>query len=410
MASTCFASAGVPTPSARATWSAAWFCISTSCFSLPGMSSEASRSPVLMSTTCTSRVILSWLSAIVPEIILVMPSCSAASISLSPRFSRKKSIFCLEYTRSSPNLLRTVLRPSRVKSQTQGGTSPRGWISITPSTTGPVALGIAGGVPPPGEAAGSGRWSASQPRPPAASAAAAAPAQRAGRPRRGGAARLPRAGAHLVEVDRVVDVLELAAADVAEGELQPVLDGPVDVGRHGDAPGRGLGLDACGDVDAVAEEPRLRAHDLAQVDADADAEGLRPTLRERREPRLDRDRRLHRVDRAVEERHEAVADEHLERPVALGDDLAEDVAHEAEAGDRLGLALAHEPAVSGHVGEQDRAQSASEALVLGRGHKRSRGGSKHTGGATARRRPLLARLRPRMVGERGLPAMADWRA
>src|SRR5579885_1001681 len=95
---------------------------------------------------------------------------------------------------------------------------------------------------------------------------------------------------------------------------------------------------------------------------------------------------------------------------ALRDDLAEDVAHEAEAGDRLGLALAHEPAVSGHVGEQDRAQSASEALVLRRGHGGSRGGSKHTGGATARRRPVLARLQPRVVGERGLHAMADWRA
>src|SRR5581483_238821 len=70
----------------------------------------------------------------------------------------------------------------------------------------------------------------------------------------------------------------------------------------------------------------------------------------------------------------------------------------------------HEPAVSGHVGEQDRAQSASEALVLRRGHGGSRGGSKHTGGATARRRPVLARLQPRVVGERGLHAMADWRA
>src|SRR5581483_9214230 len=55
-------------------------------------------------------------------------------------------------------------------------------------------------------------------------------------------------------------------------------------------------------------------------------------------------------------------------------------------------------------------QSPSEALVLRRGHGGSRGGSKHTGGATARRRPVLARLQPRVVGERGLHAMADWRA
>src|SRR5581483_4921823 len=67
------------------------------------------------------------------------------------------------------------------------------------------------------------------------------PARRSPAPRcrrgLGGAAGLPRAGAHLVEMDRVVDVLELAAADVAEGQLQAVLDRPVHVGRHGDTPG-----------------------------------------------------------------------------------------------------------------------------------------------------------------------------
>ena len=51
-----------------------------------------------------------------PTIIFWMPSVSATSISLSPRRSRRKSIFSREKTRSRGTLLSSVFRPSRVLS------------------------------------------------------------------------------------------------------------------------------------------------------------------------------------------------------------------------------------------------------------------------------------------------------
>ena len=112
-----------------------------------------------MSTTWTSRVTEPSMTAIVPEIILPMPSFSAASISLSPRFSRQKSIFCLEYTCSPFTLLRTVFSPSRVKSRIHSGTGPRARISMTPITRGPSAVAIDGPLP---RAGGGSRLSCSR--------------------------------------------------------------------------------------------------------------------------------------------------------------------------------------------------------------------------------------------------------
>src|SRR5438128_11226594 len=51
------------------------------------------------------------MTPIVPEIILVMPSCSAVSSSPSPRFSRRKSIFCFEYTRRPFTLAEDRVQP-----------------------------------------------------------------------------------------------------------------------------------------------------------------------------------------------------------------------------------------------------------------------------------------------------------
>ena len=87
-------------------------------------------------------------------------------------------------------------------------------------------------------------------------------------------------------------------------------------------PGRRDGLEARGDVDAVAEDLRAGADDVAQVDADADADRVARRPGGRGELGLDRDRRAHRVDRAVEERDEAVADEHVERAAVARHDGA----------------------------------------------------------------------------------------
>jgi hypothetical protein len=55
-------------------------------------------SPVLMSMICTSRASPESSSERLADTIFAMPSCSAISISLSPRLSLRKSIFCREYT------------------------------------------------------------------------------------------------------------------------------------------------------------------------------------------------------------------------------------------------------------------------------------------------------------------------
>ena len=105
---------------------AAWFCISISCASFPRVrSAPSSIPPDLMSTTSTSSIRFWSAWEIVPETIFAIPSSWAASSSLSPRFSRFKSIACLAKTRTLPALLSTVLRLSRVKSHIHAGTLPR---------------------------------------------------------------------------------------------------------------------------------------------------------------------------------------------------------------------------------------------------------------------------------------------
>src|SRR5207247_2190469 len=103
----------------------------------PCTRSDASRSPLETSITSRSSVTTAPSVSIVAESILLMPSVSAASISVRPRFSRRKSIFWRAYTRSWPNLRRIVLSPSRVRSRIHGGTlGPRLRTSITPTTSG----------------------------------------------------------------------------------------------------------------------------------------------------------------------------------------------------------------------------------------------------------------------------------
>jgi hypothetical protein len=82
----------------------------------------------------------------VTEIIFEMPSSSAASISLRPRFSHRKSIFCREYTSRLGCSLSTVFSPSRVKSLIHCGTSPLERTAMTPRTSGPSDFAILGVV------------------------------------------------------------------------------------------------------------------------------------------------------------------------------------------------------------------------------------------------------------------------
>ena len=331
--------------------------------------------PVAMSTTRASSTTSPPSMASEPTIIFWMPSVSATSISLSPRRSRRKSIFSREKTRSRGDLAeervqavaRVVLHPAgdvglgahprdpdrerllRRRRDRRRGRRPRGRDGGGRRHRGhPEHRRLARQAPDEAAHAGDERDADDHQD------------ERTERARGPGG---PRAGARLFDPELVhphlvPDVLERLRPEVVKREGDAVADGAVDVLRHGDAAGTRDGLQAGRDVDAVAQDLGAGAHDFAEVDPDADADRVAGGARGPRELGLDRDRRLDRIHGAVEEGDEAVADQHVERPAVPGDHRREDVTNTHERRDRTCLVLPHEAAEAGHVGEEDRLQAA----------------------------------------------------
>ena len=145
-------------------------------------------------------------------------------------------------------------------------------------------------------------------------------------------------------------------ADIGEHDRQLVADLVAYHCRDADRAGLGEPLQAGGDVDPVAKEVGAVDHNVADVDADAEAHRLaRDTAGV-----LGRDRILHRhrardrVDRAGEIGDHAVTGS-VEDPAAMGcDQPVDDDPTGFEPGKGADFVVRHQPAVAGNVGREDR--------------------------------------------------------
>ena len=106
-----------------------------------------------------------------------------------------------------------------------------------------------------------------------------------------------------IDVDRLRDVLQSHGAEIADLEVEPLLDLPVGVLGQADRAGPSDALKPRGDIDAVAHQVAVALlDDVAQMDADAE---LNPPLLRHARVALDEavlhfDGAAHRVDHAAE--------------------------------------------------------------------------------------------------------------
>ena len=129
-------------------------------------------------------------------------------------------------------------------------------------------------------------------------------------------------------------------------------------------PGVGHGLDAGGDIDAVAEDGLglLVDDHLAQVKADAEHQPLvlLEHVVEARHALLDVDRRRHRGDRRFEFGQDGIAREVDHRASAGRDGGAPDlVMDRSEMAHRTLLTAFHQPHEAGEIGMQDGGKPAA---------------------------------------------------
>ena len=188
-----------------------------------------------------------------------------------------------------------------------------------------------------------------------------APAGRSGAVRLGGS--VP---PHAEDAHRVADVLQRSFAEVVEAEVDLVADLIVD--RAGDADPARLrhALQARRDVDPVAEQIVAADHDVAEVDADPKPHAARfgkvgvPSL----DLLLDRSGAAHRLDRARELGHHAVAGGGEDPAVVPPDQLVDHLATGVQRGERAFLVGRHEARVAGDVGRENDRQLAGDARVV----------------------------------------------
>jgi hypothetical protein len=157
------------------------------------------------------------------------------------------------------------------------------------------------------------------------------------------------------------DVLELALAEIVEGQVETIAHLVVHGTRDEHAAGIGQRLQPRRDVDAVTVDPGLVVDDVAQVDTDAKEHPavLGDVLVPRRHDPLDVDRALRRPDDAGKLGEDAV-------PRRI-DDAAAVLSHEGQDGGLMclevansgGLVLAHQSAVPGDIGGENGRQPPS---------------------------------------------------
>jgi hypothetical protein len=154
----------------------------------------------------------------------------------------------------------------------------------------------------------------------------------------------------------------LASRIEAEGEL--VLDLVVHVAGEQDPARLGQSLQPRRDVDPIARDVALLVDDIADVDADtqADALGLGDLLLPLGHAALDRDRSGDGVDGAGELAEDAVAHELDDTPTVLGDErLDQLLAVSLEAVEGALLIALHETRVADHICRQNSGEPAVDA-------------------------------------------------
>ena len=169
-----------------------------------------------------------------------------------------------------------------------------------------------------------------------------------------------RGGADLQRIDphRLGDVLELGLAEIADRQIEPRLHLSIGVLRKTDCAGLGDAFQSRGDIDAVAHQIAVALLDhVAEMDADAEFDA---PLGRHAGIALDHavlhlDGAAHGVDHAAELDEGSVAGALDYAPVVHGDGRVDQIAAQRPQ-PRQGAVLvrAGEPAVSDHVGRQNR--------------------------------------------------------
>ena len=171
---------------------------------------------------------------------------------------------------------------------------------------------------------------------------------------------------HAEHAHRVADVLQRLFAEVGEAEIDLVADLVVDRARDADAARLRHALQARRHVDPVAEQIVAPDHHVAEVDADPKQHAAR--LREvgiaSLDLLLDCGRAAHRLDRARELRHDAVAGGGEDPATVPRDQLVDHLAARVQRSERAFLVGRHEARVAGHVGCEDDRQLAGDARVV----------------------------------------------
>ncbi len=169
-----------------------------------------------------------------------------------------------------------------------------------------------------------------------------------------------RGAGHAIDVDGARDVLQGLLADVLKTEIELSRDLVVDGRRDADAARVGHGLEARGDVDAVAQQVFVLDHHIAEIDADPKVHlaMFRQRIVARLEGLLDFHGAAHRLDDARELREHRIARGAHDAALMKGDDPVDHRAVSGEHPDRAFFIVAHLPAVSGGIGRKDACQPA----------------------------------------------------
>jgi hypothetical protein len=168
-----------------------------------------------------------------------------------------------------------------------------------------------------------------------------------------------------VDAHRASNVFDAVLAHIGKTDRQLLAD--LLAYRCADADLAGLGehLEPCGDIDAVAKDVAFIVDDIAQIDADteADAVGLLPIGVAVRHSLLDDDGAAHGIDDRSELDQNAVAGGFEDAATVLGDQWIDQLAPIAfEDGEGTLFVRTHQPRISGNVGAEDRRQPSLDAF------------------------------------------------
>ena len=160
---------------------------------------------------------------------------------------------------------------------------------------------------------------------------------------------------HHIGVHRRRDVLHFLGADIRELHRQLVGNLFVHRARDADAADLGEALEACRDIDAIAEEIAVPLDDIA--DGDADAKRHLPARRIRHVPGaqafLDVDRTAHGFDCARKFGEDGVTCGVEDPAAALGDEIVGHLTIGRQPAQRLLFVLGNQSAVAGNIGRKN---------------------------------------------------------